>query len=487
MSVFNSQNVCCRTAKRGFTLIELLIVISIVTFLMASLGVVISNYIENAREAQTIATIQKVEGLISERLKGLERAYRRPDFNVFVNKLQKALLNGDPANGVPQLPGFSREATEMLARKAFARMLFPQYFAEQIPFTTTRIINRLAGDGSWGEDLNANGVLDSGEDTNGNGQIDGVDLSKHTRDTESCELLYYALTKMEVFGVPPIGDEFRTQELKDTDGDGLLEFVDGWGRPLRFYRSPTRLIKPYGVLGPDGVPGFMGDDDTMNGAEDLNEVGFIGSSPGPFMGPSDDLLIDDEWRTFAGLFISGLPKKPIRINQPVLVAYDQLNQDPDDPYGLLLSDFKRLSATGIAITANDLVSTELGASPLWSFPTFDVYHKPLLVSAGADGLLGILEPFPVEPPEDKNGNGILDVGEDFNGNGVLDSFADLNGNGRIDYYGHLALPELNVPAPTPTQAGTASSPVPVAPYILPSAFDAATDNITNRNRRAGGR
>ena len=468
MIVFNSPNECLRIARRGFTLIELLIVISIVAFLMASLGVVISNYIENAREAQTIATIQKVEGLISERLKGLERAYRRPDFNVFVNKLQKALLNGDPANGVPQLPGFSREATEMLARKAFARMLFPQYFAEQIPFTTTKVINRLASDGSWGEDLNINGVLDSGEDTNGNGQIDGVDLSKHTRDTESSELLYYALTKMEVFGVPPIGDEFRTQELKDTDGDGLMEFVDGWGRPLRFYRSPTRLIKPYGVLGPDGVPGSVGDDDGANGAENLSEVEFVGST-----GPSDDLLIADEWRTFAGLFISGLPRKPIRINQPVLVAYDQLNQDPDDPYGLLLSEFKRLSATGITITANNLVSTELGASPLWSFPTFDAYHKPLLVSSGADGLLGLLEPFP---------------SEDFSGDGTLQASEDLNGNGIIDYYGHLALPELIVSAPTPAQAGTASSPVPAGPfYIKATAIDAATDNITNRNRRSGGR
>ena len=65
MIVFNSPNECLRIMRRGFTLIELLIVISIVAFLMASLGVVISNYIENAREAQTIATIQKVDGLIS--------------------------------------------------------------------------------------------------------------------------------------------------------------------------------------------------------------------------------------------------------------------------------------------------------------------------------------------------------------------------------------------------------------------------------------
>ena len=54
-------------------------------------------------------------------------------------------------------------------------------------------------------------------------------------ETESSELLYFMLTKMQVFGVPPVGEsEFGTSEVRDTDGDGLLEFIDAWGRPLRF-------------------------------------------------------------------------------------------------------------------------------------------------------------------------------------------------------------------------------------------------------------
>ena len=36
--------------------------------------------------------------------------------------------------------------------------------------------------------------------------------------TESAEMLYFSLTELEVFGVPPIGDDaFNTQELQDTD------------------------------------------------------------------------------------------------------------------------------------------------------------------------------------------------------------------------------------------------------------------------------
>ena len=61
---------------------------------------------------------------------------------------------------------------------------------------------------------------------------------------------------MQVFGVAPVGvDAFLEQEIADTDNDGLPEFVDAWGNPLRFYRWPTRLIKPFGQYGYDQATG----------------------------------------------------------------------------------------------------------------------------------------------------------------------------------------------------------------------------------------
>ncbi len=489
-----------RPVLYGFTLVELLIVIGIASFLIATLGVTVSNYIENAREAQTLATIQKIDGLINDRIKALERVYRRPDFRTFVNNMQTRIQAGfwfdADGNGTQgpneflKMPGFTPEGTEMLARKAFNRILFPQFFNEGMPFSEPTPLQRMKDDRQfWGEDANGNGVLDTGEDANGNGLLDGVNITKHQPVTESSELLYYALTKMHIFGVSPVGDDFKSSELRDTDGDGLMEFIDGWGRPLRFYRSPTRLIKPYGTLGPNGVPGNPGDDNpedvngnnVIDGEEDINLNGTLDSYADDFLeigivtasGPTDDLYIDPEWRRFAGLFILGLPRAPAQVNQPVMVNYDQLNQDPDDPYGALLDDLRQASVgsppaipANPAITANNLVATELARHPVWNFPTFDVYHKPLVVSAGADGLLGILEPFPTE---DLNGNGLLDAGE------------DLNSNGTMDLFGHLACPEMVAPPTFPPAQPTPSW------AILPAAFDAAYDNITNRNRRAGGR
>ncbi|MFO0889276.1 MAG: hypothetical protein U0790_09070 [Isosphaeraceae bacterium] len=101
-----------------------------------------------------------------------------------------------------------------------------------------------------------------GVDNNGNGAIDewaeGVNeppsyssanaavvtqvtanLSAHQHNTARAEALYAVLVE----GVGPLGsvfnrDDFTDREVRDTDGDGLPEFVDAWGQPLQFFRWP---------------------------------------------------------------------------------------------------------------------------------------------------------------------------------------------------------------------------------------------------------
>lgn len=64
-------------------------------------------------------------------------------------------------------------------------------------------------------------------------------LANHTHETARSEMLYALLVE----GTGPLGNvfsrgDFTDAELKDTDDDGLLEFVDAWGKPLQFYRWP---------------------------------------------------------------------------------------------------------------------------------------------------------------------------------------------------------------------------------------------------------
>src|SRR5690606_20791087 len=59
----------------------------------------------------------------------------------------------------------------------------------------------------------------------------------HDPSTESSECLYLILTEPSL-GNSIVADIDR-RFIRDSDSDGLPEFVDAWGKPLRFIRWPT--------------------------------------------------------------------------------------------------------------------------------------------------------------------------------------------------------------------------------------------------------
>lgn len=60
-------------------------------------------------------------------------------------------------------------------------------------------------------------------------------------------MLYKLLSDTETYGTASEGASlFNASEIADTDGDGRMELVDSWGRPIRYYVNPTRLFKPDG-------------------------------------------------------------------------------------------------------------------------------------------------------------------------------------------------------------------------------------------------
>jgi prepilin-type N-terminal cleavage/methylation domain-containing protein len=91
-------------------------------------------------------------------------------------------------------------------------------------------------------------------DNDGDGLVDewdeGVDeaneadvmarLASHTHGTARSEMLYALLVEGQgLLGAVFSPDDFSDREVQDTDGDGLPEFVDAWGKPLQFFRWPT--------------------------------------------------------------------------------------------------------------------------------------------------------------------------------------------------------------------------------------------------------
>lgn len=396
------------TAPAGFTLVELLVVIGIIMFLVAISVTVVANFVSRAKEAATAATIRKIDGLVAERKEALDRAFDTQEFTDYVQRVEDDLKKKDILFlYVARTP----KVFDVLVRKWTFRQSFPQRFAEL-------------------SDANSNGIPDVIE----NDPEVQYDPTSHQPKTESAELLYYVLTHGNVFGVASVSaDEFRTSEVKDTDGDGLPEFVDAWERPLRFYRWPTRLLKPWGAGGKDGQPGQAGVDDNRNGVpDDPGEIGTLGT---------DDAVQNWIRTEVAGLLIQGLPAQPIG-SKAKGTPVDPLSQDPDDPAGLLTA------------LMGDIYVQFKGSRDLrqvvneTQFPTLNTYHTPLIVSAGPDGELGLYEPFELDAPN--------------------------------DIYGVLAQPGDSRGTTDP------SDDLRIGKGSPREIMDRLSDNITNRNVRAGG-
>ncbi len=296
--------------RHGFTLIELLIVIGVIIFLMSVIGVVAMNALGGAKIAATRATVTKVQGLLQQRLDAVMR--KDPD-KVLVDSL------------TPRFAG-NRKLAEAIARKYTLRQAFPQTWAE------------------------AQGYFP------GSGPM----VNPPLRPQESGEVLYYLLTQANVLGYPPEGqDVFNSTEVLDTDipPNGFPEFVDNWGKPLRFYRWPTRLVRG----GPYAPGGF-----TPSGT--------------------------------ARALMPALPTTAI-----------DLAHDSDDKYGLLQVNnpawrpiFAPVSAPPMPVAhinyfENGLAPAPSAMSPspfyqLGAFHTLETTSLPLILSAGPDGFTGLYEP-----------------------------------------------------------------------------------------------
>ena len=326
----------------GFSLLEIIVVIGIIAFLLSITVTAVSSFSHSAREAATATTLLKIQKLMQQRIDGFEAWVTLQKRNQTFDK-QVARKRIDLQRfGVY---GLKEQSLEILVRKDLFRYYFPQHQRDVAPdwfITTHPVWNTLKTNGSFV-------------------------AAAHTAETESSELLYFALTATEVFGVPPVdASEFRAAEVADTDHDGLLEFVDAWGKPLRFYRWPTRLF---------------------------NHDNRISSRP---------------LRVNSTLLFKGLPA-PHPLNYH---PQDSLYRDPDDALGRIKGDYLRIPAFRKVFTPDN-------------YHSIDTFHIPLIVSAGADGQFGLI--------------------------------------------GHLA-----------TASSDDTNP---SDYEL---VDAITDNITNRNRRAGG-
>jgi prepilin-type N-terminal cleavage/methylation domain-containing protein len=201
--------------RAGFSLLEMLVVIGLIAFLTAAIVAVVPRVTYSARMAATRATIKKVDEMLNDRINGFRRWVQKQNTLAGANSPPSYVTNSPYAS----MYGANPVQAKALAIKYTFKSSFPQLFAE---FSTP---------------------VQPGP--------------SHTQVTESSESLYLFLTAGALFDTePPSAADLKAIETADTDGDGLLEIVDAWGHPLRFYRWPTRLVRPGGypstATGPTG-------------------------------------------------------------------------------------------------------------------------------------------------------------------------------------------------------------------------------------------
>jgi len=324
--------------RRGFTLIELLVVIGIIGLLASMALVAYGRSGESARAASTKALLRILDGALQERLE----AFRRAPFDKLADSYPGvAAYNGGQPN----------KLTALECKQVLYRQLFPQRLQDLYGWDNAT--------GTAGQNRDDAPLLRAIEKKTGKTATQLT--SAATSAVSSAELLYLCLTEGESFGVPGLSlDGVNAQLIDDTDGDGLLEFVDGWGNPLRFYRAPTALLRPDGNV----------------------------FDPNDMSDPTGEPITQANYDVARNLIRALPPLEPDSGTSLTWDGYDNvLNSDPLDPLGEL-----RLTGNGSVKLFRTNGATTDESNFENRYHSIDTFHAPLIVSVGPDGLLGLGEP-----------------------------------------------------------------------------------------------
>jgi hypothetical protein len=296
-----------------------MVVITIIA-IMATIALgVVGGLIGQARDAATKATISKIQGLLNSRSQAFDRLVKRKGYLVGTQEYQWVVQYYGAA--LPQ-----KSSREMLTAKLLQAKFFPQRYAELYITGNNNFWQKPAGQASIYNNPNAsaNPLFDSSE------------------------ILYDFLTQSNALGDTPVAnDTFTPAEVKDTDNDGLPEFLDAWGNPLRFYRWPTRLFRSQGQNA---------------GTAALNAI--------TAQDVSNAQLLFSTLPVFTGNLTFDLARDPQDPLQDCLTIFN-----PNLPAKLPI--FENLQFPGLAVQMH----------------TPATYHVLLVISAGPDGVLGLYEPY----------------------------------------------------------------------------------------------
>ena len=218
-------------SRIAFTLVELLVVGAIIVIIMVLTLFVMSSVTKSTKETKTRATIQKLDVAIQQ---------------IFETYDEKAATIRSRV---------ARDYREETSPNNAAETVEKRELRETIVAHFIRDTMRMEMPQSWAEVYNSAGTPDADGVYPKLGPV-RITLDGNTYEVEEPPVLnFYWEVYAEVqraTGKPPgraallfliiqnlnpeALEAFHGSEVADTDGDGLLEFVDAWGKPIQFLR-----------------------------------------------------------------------------------------------------------------------------------------------------------------------------------------------------------------------------------------------------------